>query len=108
MQGYLQQYSSEIFRIYGKALKAVILYGSYARGDYNASSDVDLLILVDLSEQMIQQTREKVSNFTYDFNMEHDLEIMPVVKAVEHFNYWRDVYPFYQNIEKEGVNLYVS
>ena len=28
-------------------LKKVILYGSYARGDYNNSSDIDMMILTD-------------------------------------------------------------
>ena len=30
-------------------LSKVIIYGSYARGDYHANSDVDIMILVDLS-----------------------------------------------------------
>lgn len=33
----------------GSHLKEIILYGSYARGDYKDYSDVDLLILTDLN-----------------------------------------------------------
>lgn len=31
---------------------SVILYGSYARGDYTSDSDVDIMILVNLSEEV--------------------------------------------------------
>ena len=34
-------------KILGKRLKKIILYGSYARGDYNSSSDIDILVLTD-------------------------------------------------------------
>ena len=108
MQELLKQYVKKIRQIYGKSLAAVILYGSYARGDYTSDSDIDIMILVNSSEKEIQCSRSQVSDVTYDFNMEHDVLIMPIVKAVEHFRYWLPVYPFYQNIEQEGVNLYVA
>jgi len=34
-------------RALGDRLRRVVLYGSYARGDYDAESDVDLLIVAD-------------------------------------------------------------
>ena len=37
--------------------------------------------------------------------MDYDLDIKPIVKNKEHFNKWVDVYPFYTNIEREGVKL---
>ena len=40
----LQRYVKDILRIYGKALHSVILYGSYARGDFRADSDIDILM----------------------------------------------------------------
>lgn len=104
----LKQYALGIKRIYGKNLKAVILYGSYARNDYDEDSDQDIMILVDLTDEQIRATREQVSEYTYDFNMQYDLEIMPVVKSEEHFNYWRAAYPFYKNVNQEGVKIYES
>ncbi len=34
-------------RAFGERLRRIVLYGSYARGDYDAESDVDLLVLAD-------------------------------------------------------------
>ena len=54
-QDVLIQYVNRIHEIYRRELKAVILYGSYARGDYTESSDIDIMILVDSSEDTIKQ-----------------------------------------------------
>lgn len=43
---------------------------------------------------------------TYDFNMDHDLDIKPIAKSEEHFKKWCENYPFYANVKKEGVVLY--
>lgn len=40
------QFSQELNKIIGKKLSKIIVYGSYARGDYNCNSDVDIMILV--------------------------------------------------------------
>lgn len=41
---YVEKYIDALKKIYGKAMKVVLLYGSYARGDYNEKSDVDIMI----------------------------------------------------------------
>ena len=102
----LDQYTEILQKIYGKHLKKVILYGSYARGDYRDDSDIDIMILLDLSDMDIKQYRHELSGETFDFNMDHDLDIKPIAKSEAHFNKWIMNYPFYSNIHKEGVVLY--
>ena len=46
----VSQYVEVLCKIYGKHLKTVILYGSYARGDYTKDSDIDIMVLLDLSD----------------------------------------------------------
>ena len=72
----------------------MILYGSYARGDFSSDSDVDIMILLDIPDM------------TYDFNLDNDLDIKPMVKSEEHFKKWIAEYPFYANIHKEEMILY--
>ena len=104
----LDQYTEILRKIYGNHLKTVILYGSYARGDYKADSDIDIMILLDLSDIDIKQYRHELSGETFDFNMDHDLDIKPIAKSQQHFQNWVDVYPFYANVKKEGVKLFES
>ncbi|MDO4468520.1 MAG: nucleotidyltransferase domain-containing protein [Bacillota bacterium] len=35
------------------------MYGSYARGDYKENSDIDIMVLVKLSEAEIKKNRKR-------------------------------------------------
>lgn len=102
----LKRYIEALTQIYGTHLKSVILYGSYARGDYTKDSDIDIMILLDLTDMEIKKYRHELSGLTYDFNMDHDIDIKPIAKSEEHFQKWVSAYPFYSNVEKEGVKLF--
>lgn len=45
-----------------------------------------------------------LSDITFDYNFDNNLEIMPIVKNLEHFNKWIRAYPFYNNIKKKEYN----
>ena len=97
----LDQYT-EILQKYRKTFKKVILYGSYARGDYRDDSDIDIMILLDLSDMDIKQYRHELSGETFDFNMDHDLDIKPIAKSQQHFQNWLMCTHFMQTWKKRG------
>lgn len=104
----MEEYVEAIKNIYGSNLKRIILYGSYARGEATESSDIDIMILVSLDDLSIKNYSDKLSDITFDINLDNDLMIMPIVKNEEHFNKWIGAYPFYRNVDKEGVSLYAA
>ena len=106
MQSLIEQYVVEIQNIYGDHLRQIILYGSYARGDYRADSDVDIMILLDMSDLKLKKYSQQISYMTYDYNLDNDIDIKPIVKSEAFFKKWAVNYPFYANIRKEGVILY--
>ena len=108
LQSLMQQYVSNVQNIYGSHLRQIILYGSYARGDYNAESDVDIMILLDIPDMEIKQYRHQLSDMTFDFNMDHDVDVKPIAKNETHYRKWMDNYPFYANIDRDGVTLYAA
>ena len=61
MQSLIDQYVEEIKRIYGSHVKQIILYGSYARGDFRPDSDVDIMILVDMSDLELKAYGQQLS-----------------------------------------------
>lgn len=95
----------EVKKILGDRVKKVILYGSYARGDFNKDSDVDIMILTDLNEKEIEEYRDKISDIAFDIELENEIYISPIVKNVDKYNARINVIPFYMNIKKEGVEL---
>ena len=101
----IQKFIDEIKKILGERLKKVILYGSYARGDYNKKSDVDIMILTDLSFEEIEDYRDKISDIAYDIELNTGIILSPVIKNIEKYNSRINFVPFYKNVEKEVVVL---
>lgn len=101
----IQEFVKEIQKLLGIRLKKVILYGSYARGDYNKQSDVDIMILTDLSFEEIENYRDKISDIAYDIELKTGIILSPVIKNIEKYNSKVNYIPFYKNVEKEGVVL---
>lgn len=106
MQNLIERYVIEIQKIYGVHLKKIIMYGSYARGDFRPDSDMDIMILLDMSDLELKQYSRQLSYMTYDFNLDNNIDIKPIAKSEEHFRKWIENYPFYANIQREGVILY--
>ena len=101
----IQEFVKAIQKLLGIRLKKVILYGSYARGDYNKQSDVDIMILTDLSFEEIENYRDKISDIAYDIELKTGIILSPVIKNIEKYNSKVNYIPFYKNVEKEGVVL---
>ncbi|MCM1425677.1 MAG: nucleotidyltransferase domain-containing protein [Eubacterium sp.] len=106
MSKLISEYVAKIQKIYGTHLRQVILYGSYARGDFHADSDVDMMLLVDLPEDKLSEFSDDLSELGLDYNLTYDIWFMLVVKNIDHFHYWCQAYPFYSNIIKEGISVY--
>lgn len=101
----LKQFIEEISKLLGNRLKKVILYGSYARGDYDKNSDLDIMILTDLTEDELIKYRMKIRDIACDLEFDNDIVISPLVRNIEKYNNRIDIIPFYMNIQKEGVVL---
>lgn len=99
----LKMYRGEVENVTGYKVKKVILYGSYARGDFRPDSDIDVMILLDTDRDGVSPLEKKICDVTYDFNDEYGTDIMPVVQSNMHFNRWKKADMFYRNVEKEGV-----
>ena len=104
----LHEYVTRIKNIYKEKLAKVILYGSYARGDYTPESDIDIMILVDDGDEAARARNAVLASMTYEFDMKHDVYVESSARSLRHFNYWRKAYPFYKNVHKEGIVLYES
>ena len=103
----INEFISGVNDILGERVKKIILYGSYARGDFNNSSDIDIMILTDLTDDEMYDYFVKISDMAYDIEWDNnfDITLSPLVKNIDKYNYWLDALPFYTNVQKEGVVL---
>lgn len=82
----------------------LILYGSYARGDYNEESDIDLLILVD-KEKVTRDDKIKITYPLYDIELDTGILISSIVYSKKFWQTEYKVTPFYENVNREGIRL---
>ena len=101
----IQDFAKRVRKMLGNSLDSVIVYGSYARGDYSELSDIDIMLLVSLREEEIKKISDQISDLAFDFMMKYGVDISPIITNIDHFNYWADNLPFYRNVRDEGVRL---
>ena len=101
---------SNILQLIKSSVKAtepratVILFGSYARGDYKNNSDIDILILID-KEKITPGDAKRVAYPLYDIEFETGKIISPLILSKKIWEGKHKITPFYKNIRKEGVIL---
>lgn len=101
----LLAFSRDVRSILGNTLSKIIVYGSYARGEQQENSDIDIMILTTLSDVEIEAAERKIFDLAFNYEMDHGVVINPVIKNEEHFNYWLGALPFYDNVKKDGITL---
>lgn len=81
----------------------VILFGSFARGDYHALSDVDLLIVKETETPFI----ERIGQVLALFDWRDALPIEPLVYTPDELAHMRQVgNPFIERVLTEGIVIY--
>ena len=101
----IQDFAERVRELLGNSLDSVIVYGSYARGDYSELSDIDVMLLVSLTKDQIKAVSNRISDLSFDYMLKYGVDISPVITNTDHFNYWMDNLPYYRNIKDEGVRL---
>ena len=98
-----QEVKQALTELYGERLDRVILFGSYARGDFHAESDVDYLVV--LNDDDVKSGREiwffggAASDLTDKFNVFVSFKPTSIKK------YRTSDLLFYQNIRREGRTI---
>lgn len=104
LEDWLRELLAELRRgleeLYGERLKGVYLYGSRARGESEADSDVDVLIVLDEVDHYcgeLDRTAELVS----DLSLRYDVSISRVVQSDSH---WREgEEPFLVTVREDAI-----
>lgn len=81
-----------------------ILYGSEARNEARADSDIDLLILLD-GEKMSLKDEEAITLPLYELELKTGVSISPMVMLKKLWENRPFKTPFYINVINEGIVL---
>jgi len=100
IQQLLKKFKQGLLQLYGTRLKGLYLYGSYARGDFDAGSDLDVLIVLNDFERAPLELR-RISQLVGDLSLEYLITISPAFMREQD---WRMAdKPLLRNVRAEGL-----
>jgi len=88
-------------KIYGERLVRLVLYGSQARGDATAGSDIDILVVLRGAVQAGKEIA-RTGETTAALSLKNDVVISCVFVSEERFN--SEQSPLLLNVRKEGLS----
>jgi predicted nucleotidyltransferase len=92
--------------VLGDKLEKIVLFGSYARGDYDEESDIDFFVLADIKPEDTDKIRDGIRGSMGDVDLEYDVVTCLHIGCSAIFHRFVRVTPFYRNVVNEGVVLY--
>ena len=101
----LKIFVDEIKVLFKEDLRGVILFGSYARGNYDAESDIDIMVLVDIEKAEIKKYRGAVLEIVTKLDWDYDIILSPIVQNNNEFEIYKNASGFFKNVSNEGVRL---
>lgn len=96
----LAAYRARLEAIYGERLKSLILFGSRARGDARADSDIDVMIVLEGPIRWSAET-DRTAAATTEIDTAFGVDIMRAFATPEEHRS-RDR-SFYRNVRQEGI-----
>jgi predicted nucleotidyltransferase len=99
----LHELKKGLAAIYGNQLKAVILFGSFARGEgHLPDSDIDVLIVLK-DEFDYWEMDKRSSELVASLSLENDVLISTKLASAK--RYAESKMPLYINVRREGITV---
>jgi predicted nucleotidyltransferase len=100
----LERFGETVKSRLGEYVVRMSVFGSKVRGDFTATSDIDVLIIVKERSLLVM---DQIAEITSDLNIELDLSIAPVVFSENEYNMNATIMasPFSLAVHEEGLLL---
>ena len=98
----IKEFREKAKKLYGKRLKNIILYGSWARGQATEDSDIDLAIVLD-GDVMPGKEIDRMIDIVTEMNLNYGVLISIYPVSEKDYNSLNS--PLLLQLRKEGVTI---
>jgi predicted nucleotidyltransferase len=109
----LTRYRNALLARFPDQLQRLILFGSQARGDATAGSDIDVLVVVSWGEERLpggfyaapfsDPRWQAIVDMASDISLEFGVYISPLVISEHRFQEWS---PLIKRVKEEGIEIW--
>ncbi len=100
----LPEIEKRIRELFGEKVLKIILFGSYARGDYNEESDIDIMVIVD--DENLESYKKKRTVLTNYYLDKEDILLSIIIEKASFTERYKNHSPFLINVINEGTVVY--
>ena len=102
----IEDVERSIREVFKSKLKKIIIFGSYARGDYDDESDIDFMVLVENRD--LKKFEDIILDIEVDLSIKYGK--LPSIFIYNADDYYSDidVIDLLKNIESEGIEFYAA
>ncbi len=103
VQQIAREYKAQLIQLYGAELDSLILFGSYARGDFHSESDIDFAIILKNPQARTSAEIFKTSPITASLGLKYGMALsnFPTTKV----KLENSLQGIYQSIRREGIRI---
>ena len=101
----IQDFNQLMVKHYADRLAKIILYGSYARGDFHEESDIDFLVLLNDDNVSVKNEIGETNDKLFDLSLKHNF--IPISSyVISKNNFQTSNKALFRFIKKEGITVY--
>ena len=98
----LARVKGELVQFYGERLQRIILFGSYARGDFHDESDIDIMPIIN-GTSIDNLKRDKLFDITYPYMLNDQIKVSAIPMLAG--SYERAETFLLMFVHKDGIEL---
>lgn len=100
----IQKLLKKLVELYSDNIQQIILFGSKARGDFDADSDTDLLVLTDRENWTLRNGIWKTAaHIELDYDLIFNIQLISIERWEQ---MTRERFSLCRNVEREGIMLF--